>query len=128
MTEKSETPVNLIPLKNPHRTDVHPGWIVAIHTKPFPGSLICHVGMVQSVTDRGIRITYVDWLIGNFTGMDCWIPWNQINEITVATDNHYIKGHDWGAEQTRARRAYESPADATAESVGEALLKKEGTQ
>lgn len=114
---------NLFPDEDQSEVDIQPGWWVAIHTDPtHPGFTPCHVGEVQSVTDRGVRITHVDWLTGQPDGMDYWFPWARIKEMTVATHRHYLSSHDWGAEQTRAKRAYDGAKVAPGSRVSEKPL------
>ena len=83
------------------------GWFVAIHHEPaYPGAIGCVVGQIQQVDERGIRITHIDWLTGDCTGMDHWIPWSGIREMVVATDQHHPQTFDWAAEQSRNTKGW----------------------
>ena len=67
------------------------GYVVEIHTKHGPAHpKQGHVGKIEAIDYRGVRITHVDWLIGSFSGFDRFIPWGQIADIYIATPDHDV--------------------------------------
>lgn len=64
------------------------GYAVALCLKPDCAPLRCYVGQVQEVDQRGIRLTLVDWLVGEFSEWDFFIPWGSIASALVATPEH----------------------------------------
>ena len=82
-----------------------PGWGVSIILRQPVNDLVCYVGEVQAVDERGIRITGMDWFVGECVGMDWWFPWSDIAAMEIATDAH--SGWDPGRTQKRAIEAYE---------------------
>lgn len=67
---------------------LRPGFFVALTLKEGANSMRCHVGEVQTVDDYGVRITYVDWVIGRCSGWDFFAPWDSIASAQVATSDH----------------------------------------
>ena len=73
---------------------IYKGNIVAVVLKPGSAPLRCYIGEVQAVDDRGLRITCMDWIIGQFCGLDVFAPWPQITAIQVATEEHSLQSGD----------------------------------
>ena len=71
---------------------IYKGNIVAVVLRPDAAPLRCYVGEVQAVDDRGLRITCMDWFIGQFSGFDVFAPWSQITAVQVATEEHSLEG------------------------------------
>jgi len=81
------------------------GWGVSIVLKSPVQKLLCWVGEIQAVDERGIRITTIDWVTGMMTGMDWWFPWSEIAAIEVATESH--PGWDPGLTQRQIQQSAE---------------------
>jgi hypothetical protein len=79
------------------------GWGVAIILRQPINGLACYVGQVQAVDDRGVRISLMNWLIGECVGFDWLTPWDNIAAMEIATDAH--SGWDPGWTQTKANHA-----------------------
>lgn len=79
-----------------------PGYAVGIALREPIAKLNYFVGEVQAVDDIGIRITHVDWLVGLFSGFDCWFPWANVLGITeIATPAHSM--YDWHHSASKAQ-------------------------
>ena len=68
--------------------ELKPGWWVAITLKEDVAPLRCYVGQVQFVGKRGVRITLVDWLLGQALSWDLFVPWGQMGPVLIATEEH----------------------------------------
>lgn len=66
--------------------------VVAVVLRPGAAPSRCYVGEVQAVDDLGLRITCMDWFIGQFSGFDVFAPWSQITATKVATEQHSLEG------------------------------------
>ena len=77
------------------------GWGVSVVLKEPVADLGCYVGEVRYVDDRGIRITLMDWMIGECLGHDFWVPWSNVLAMQVKTDQ------DTGWEPARFQTAHE---------------------
>lgn len=71
---------------------LEPGFWIAATLKKDSAPLRVYVGEVQEVDDRGIRITLIDWIIGNASGWDMFIPWTSLEAALVATPDHHPQG------------------------------------
>ena len=98
---------------------VYKGNIVAVTLKRDAAPMRCHVGEVQAVGERGLRITKMDWIVGRSTGLDVFMPWSQVTSIKVATEEHSLdKGGidsfgQWQTEMNKmvAKTKDDLPAD-----------------
>ena len=73
----------------PRHPSLAVGYVVEICSKHDPEYRSHgHVGQIQAIDDRGIRITHLDWVVGTFAGFDRFVPWDQILEISIATPDH----------------------------------------
>jgi hypothetical protein len=51
-----------------------PGFWVALTLRPDAATGRAFVGQVQVVDAHGVRITLVDWLVGDASGWDLYVP------------------------------------------------------
>jgi len=66
-------------------------WI-ALTLREGTAPLRSYVGQVQAVDTNGIRLTLIDWLIGNASGYDLFVPWLNIEAALIATPEHDADG------------------------------------
>jgi hypothetical protein len=71
-------------------TSLQPGMWVALALKEGAAPARGYVGQVQSVDERGVRITRVDWISGTASDWDFFAPWDQITSALIATPEHNI--------------------------------------
>ncbi len=64
------------------------GYLVALSLSENAAPLRSYVGEVQEVDSKGIRITLIDWIIGNFSHDDLFISWTNIEASLIATPEH----------------------------------------
>jgi len=71
--------------------------------KPDTDPLRCYVGQIQSVDALGIRVTLVDWIIGEALRWDLFVPRGNIESMLLATEEHDLKqfGDAAGKWQTK---------------------------
>lgn len=74
--------------KSPERPTLQVGWWAAISLKGELAPLRCYVGQIESVDDRGIRITLLDWLIEAALSWDLFVPWECVGPCLIATEEH----------------------------------------
>jgi hypothetical protein len=77
-----------------------PGFWVAITLKPDAAPLRVYVGQIQAVDTHGVRLTLVDWLVGNASSWDFYAPWETITCALLATPDHDLgqfgeRAADW---------------------------------
>lgn len=75
------------------------GFFVAVALEPDSAPLRCYVGQVQALDDVGMRITLMDWIMGEPTGFDLFVPWSTIRSALVATPEHDYAGFLGAASQ-----------------------------
>ena len=78
------------------------GWWVALTMKPGRSPLGCYVGQIEAVGAEGVRITMIDWLIGEAVGFDFFAPWESIASAMIATEAHDLKGFGESAGRWQA--------------------------
>lgn len=66
------------------------GWWAAVTLKPGTAPLRCYVGKIEALDDRGLRLATVDWITGDATNWDLFVPHNNIESALVATDQHHL--------------------------------------
>jgi hypothetical protein len=76
---------------------LEPGYVVALTLRADAAPLRAYVGEVQTVDERGVRLTLIDWLIGSFCSWDLFAPWEQITSALVATPDHDVTHFDQAA-------------------------------
>jgi hypothetical protein len=54
---------------------------------------------VVATDEHGVRITLVDWLIGDFVQQDMYVPWANIEMAYVATPDDILAEGDLGRWQ-----------------------------
>lgn len=88
-----------------------PRQLVLIETAWVTAGCFALCGEVQATDEHGVRLTLVDWLMGDMVGWDIFLPWNQILNAVIATTAHDQRGFVAyaGKEQERihARREKE---------------------
>jgi len=80
-----------------------PGWHAAVTLKPGTAPLRCYVGQIQSVDEKGVRLTLVDWMLGAASSWDLFVPHHNIESMLIATEDHDLKqfGDAAGKWQTK---------------------------
>lgn len=88
---------------------LEPGYVVALVLKESVAPLRCYVGQVQAVDEHGVRLTLVDWLIGEFLQWDFFAPWESITAAMVATPQHDVQhfGEEAGVFQVQCNHMAE---------------------
>jgi hypothetical protein len=67
------------------------GWWVAVTLRPGTAPLPCYVGQIQAIDPKGLRLTLVDWVTGQPTGWDLFVPYSNLESALVATEKHDLK-------------------------------------
>jgi hypothetical protein len=72
------------------RQTFEPGFVVEVWTDQLNRDRAehGHVGQVQAVDGQGVRLSQIDWAIGNFSNWDIFIPWGEIRWARMATPEH----------------------------------------
>lgn len=70
---------------------IAPGFCIAVILKENSAPSRGYVGEVQTTDERGVRLTLVDWVIGNASSWDLYIPWSNIESALVATPEHDLE-------------------------------------
>jgi hypothetical protein len=73
---------------------LEPGYWVALTVKPETTPLDAYVGEVKAVDSNGVRLTLIDWFLGNASGWDVYVAWGNVEAALVATPEHNL--HDFG--------------------------------
>ena len=68
------------------------GFWIALTLREGTAPLRSYVGQVQAVDTNGVRLTLIDWLIGNASGYDLFVPWLNIEAALIATPEHDADG------------------------------------
>ena len=76
-----------------------PGFRVGLRLRTGTAPLRCYVGQVVVTDEHGVRITLIDWLIGDFVQQDMYVPWANIEMAYVATPNDNLARGDLGRWQ-----------------------------
>src|SRR5260221_10271229 len=73
---------------NTKRACFVPGYWVAVCLHPGAAPIRVYVGQIQAVDERGVRLTLIDWLVGQACGDDFFAPWSSIASSLMATPEH----------------------------------------
>lgn len=92
------------------------GFVVALITD-LPTRTKCYVGEVQAIDDLGVRVTLVDWIIGDFCREDLFVPWVHLIGAAVWTEEHSIDRGDLARWQNDVHREPEVADSAPAARV-----------
>jgi len=67
-----------------------PGFWAALVLAPNSAPQRCYLGQVQSVDDRGVRMTLMDFVIGDAVGWDLFVAWPNLQIALIATPAHDV--------------------------------------
>lgn len=70
---------------------LEPGYWVAVTVQPGIAPLRSYVGQIQATDDHGIRLSLMDWFVGDAVSNDLFLPWTSIQAAKVATGAHDLK-------------------------------------
>lgn len=76
-----------------------PGMWVALGLRENVAPLRSYIGQIQSVDDRGVRITLVDFFTGMASSWDFFVTWQNITSALVATSDHAVQHFGDAAEK-----------------------------
>jgi hypothetical protein len=78
---------------------LEPGFRVALRLRTGTAPIGCYVGIVVTTDEHGVRITLVDWLVGDFVSHEMFVPWSNIEMAYVATPADSLADGDLGRWQ-----------------------------
>ncbi len=64
------------------------GYLVALSLTEETAPIRSYVREIQEIDSKGIRITLIDWLVGNFSHDDLFVSWENIKASLIATPEH----------------------------------------
>lgn len=67
------------------------GYWIAVTLAKDTAPLRSYVGQVESVDEHGIRLTLIDWISGEASGFDFFVPWSHLQSALIATPQHNME-------------------------------------
>ena len=89
----------------PHDPTLVKGYLVGVALREPVAEQRYYVGELQATDALGIRVTGVDWFIGETVGFDQWFPWSNVLGLRdIATPEHSAK--NWLDTQANSQRRH----------------------
>ena len=97
-----------------------PGFQVVLRLRPDTAPQRSYVGEIIATDEHGVRVTLMDWLVGDYVSQDMYVPWANIEMAYVARPEHTLPRGALGRWQEELDPTPEVLVDRLAEAFGDA--------